>query len=159
MADPTPPAGVPAAECTTSATDQEAVAQLKERLASNPSSFAPAPSAAPSVAPPSVSIEEGAHKYVLIRTAGDRYFVTSRRGASYHRNAAEPLIAALEAAGFSHIEVTGGGRLFLQEDQRRISIFGFSYGFGQADHAISRSVILKDPRYENYEITISNDGY
>ena len=87
------------------------------------------------------------------------YFVTSRRGAHYHRNAAEPLIEQLESAGYYDIEVTGGGRIDLNEDEKAIKIYGFSYSFGQGNHAISREVVLDDPRYKGWDVTISNEGY
>lgn len=111
---------------------------------------------------PSVEIAEGAFKYVLIKAAldgEDQFIVTSKRGAAYHRNAAEPMIAKLEQAGYSDIEVTGGGRILLDEDAKKISIFGFSYGFGPANHAISRQVVMDDARYQDYEVTISDEGY
>ena len=109
-----------------------------------------------------VQIANGKHKYVLIQAENNgktEYFVTSRRGAHYHRNAAEPLIFELESAGYYDIEVTGGGRIDLDEVNRRIAIFGFSYSFGLANHAISREVVLEDPRYKDFEVTISNEGY
>lgn len=87
------------------------------------------------------------------------YFVTSRRGAHYHRNAADPLIFELEAAGYYDIEVTGGGRIDLNEDNKTISIFGYSFSFGQANHAISREVVLDDPRFKDWDVTTSNEGY
>ena len=109
-----------------------------------------------------VQIATGAHKYVLIQAEQNgktEYFVTSKRGAHYHRNAAEPLIYELEEAGYYDIEVTGGGRINLDETYKTISIFGYSYGFGLANHQISSEVILSDPRYKDYKVTWSNEGY
>jgi len=111
---------------------------------------------------PSVEIAEGVHKYVLIRASMDgeeQYVVTSRRGASYHRNAAEPMIAKLEAAGYYDIDVTGGGRIDCNETAKTIHIYGFSYGFGRANHAVAQQTVQSDPRYADYDVTISNDGY
>ena len=73
---------------------------------------------------PSVIIAEGAHKYVLISArpihqkegegeSFDSYFVTSKRGAHYHRNAAEAVIERLEANGYTNINVLGGGRGYI----------------------------------------------
>jgi len=89
----------------------------------------------------------------------EHYFVTSKRGAHYHRDAAEAFIAELEEGGFCDIRVTGGGRIRLDRDKKMISIFGYSYGFGLADHSISRKVVLEDARYKDFNVTISNDGY
>lgn len=144
---------------TTNEEDQLEAARIQERLKANVGSGA---SSSHKQRLTSVSIADGAHKYVQIRASLDgeeQDFVVSRRGASYHRNAAAPFIAKLEQAGYEDIEVRGGGRLLLDEDSKVISIFGFSYGFGQANHAISQRVCQADPRYKDFEIKISNDGY
>eukprot|EP00536_Pseudo-nitzschia_multiseries_P002926 jgi/Psemu1/301681/fgenesh1_kg.41_\ len=86
-------------------------------------------------------------------------FVVSRAHAAYHCNAAEPMVETLEASGYKSISVTGGGRIALNTDKRTVSVYGFSYGFGLADHALSVSVIKSDERYQDYEVTWSNDGY
>jgi phosphohistidine phosphatase len=147
------------AKYTTNEEDQREVAKLKERL-SNKSSASCRHHETSVV--PSVKIDEGRHKYVQIRASIDgleRVFVTSKRGAHYHRNAAEPFIDELERAGYQDVEVTGGGRIDLDAQAKRISIYGYSYGFGLADHGLSKSVIMEDPRYKDYDITTSNDGY
>lgn len=155
---------------TTNAEDQAEASALKARLAerrreesvghqnkSRNQTFQP-------VTP--VRIAPGAHKYVLIsaRVPNDvhgkeQYFVTSKRGASYHRNAAAPFVRDLEEHGYQDIQIVGGGRLLLDEDAKKISIFGFSYSFGQPDHEISKRVVLEDSRYADYDITTSNEGY
>jgi len=149
---------------TTNAEDQREAAKLQERLRQKKKkSKHSIRTAHHQRILPSVEIDEGTHKYVLIRASVDgeeRYIVTSRRGASYHRNAAEPMIAKLEAAGCYHdIEVTGGGRISYEEADKKIHIYGFSYGFGQANHAIAQRTVQEDPRYKDYTVTISNDGY
>jgi len=175
--------GIPPAEFTTNAKDQAEAAKLLARIASSSSSEAAAASGTTtttSTTPtlrgnfspvPSVQIDDGAHKYVLVsavepaqRSEGSagplrRDFVVSRRGAAYHRDAAEPLVDLLEKKGYIDIRVNGGGRIFMDETKRRISIFGYSYGFGQADHARAKEVIEADDRYKDFNITWSNDGY
>jgi phosphohistidine phosphatase len=47
----------------------------------------------------------------------------------------------------------------LDNENKKISIFGFSYGFGRADHSISKNAIESNETYEDYEVTWSNDGY
>ena len=143
---------------TTNAHDQAEAAKLKARLEKGTSSSAAFERV------PSVSIDDGAHKYVLMcaenpSTNQEQFFVISRRGAAYHRNAAEPMVERLESSGYSNINITGGGRLFLDEESKKISIFGFSYSFGQADHTVSRRVVLEDDRYKDYDVTTSNEGY
>jgi hypothetical protein len=111
-----------------------------------------------------VKIDAGANKYVLIKAREphsheDTFFVTSKHGAHYHRNAATPFIHDLQANGYESIEILGGGRISLDEDAKKIEIYGFSYSFGQPDHEISKRVIQSDMRYKNFEITTSNEGY
>lgn len=106
---------------------------------------------------PSVSIDEGANKYVLISGKKDgkkQYLVVSKRGAKYHKDAAEPLINELEVNGYGEIKVLGGGRIYLNHEEKRVSIYGHSYGFGQADHSISKKVV--DTEYIDYNVTWSN---
>jgi phosphohistidine phosphatase len=141
---------------TTNDEDQREVARLKDRLGKSSSTTSRRSLV------PNVKIDEGRHKYVQIRASvngEEQVFVTSRRGAHYHRDAAEPFISALEEAGYHDIDVTGGGRIDLDTKAKRMSIYGYSYGFGLADHELSKSVVLKDPRYKDFDITTSNAGY
>ena len=64
-----------------------------------------------------------------------QHFVVSRRGAQYHRNAAEPMADALERSGYSSISILGGGRIALDNEKKTISIYGYSYGFGLVSSA------------------------
>jgi phosphohistidine phosphatase len=146
---------------TTNAEDQAEAAKLKARLENNK---AISSSRKFENVVSSVSIDEGAHKYVLIsaKEPGSNelcWFVISRRGSAYHRNAAEPMVQVLGVSGYQDITITGGGRIHLDEDNKQISVFGFSYGFGLADHELTRKVILKDERYREFDVTWSNDGY
>jgi phosphohistidine phosphatase len=115
-----------------------------------------------------VSIDEGTHKYVLISamapcTKDERpttqHFVVSRRGAPYHQNVAEGFVQQLEAKGYSNIDIQGGGRILLDSPNAQCHIYGFSYGFGLADHALSKKLIESDSKFHNFNITWSNDGY
>uniref|UniRef100_A0A7S3Q5L9 14 kDa phosphohistidine phosphatase n=1 Tax=Chaetoceros debilis TaxID=122233 RepID=A0A7S3Q5L9_9STRA len=119
---------------------------------------------------PSVQIAPGQHKYVLISATEPypsgtnqrcytQFFVTSKDGAHYHMNAAEPYVELLQERGYRDVNVTGGGRIYFNVEEKSINIFGFSYGFGLADHAISKEVVEKDERYKDYDVTWSNDGY
>lgn len=149
---------VPEASCTTDDFDQQEATKLKDRLANaktRTNKFERVES---------VSIADGAHKYVLIaaREPGSsqvQHFVTSRRGAAYHRNAAEPFVYRLEQSGYEDIAIEGGGRIYLDEGDKKISIFGFSYGFGQADHEMSKRVVLADARFKDFDVTVSDEGY
>jgi phosphohistidine phosphatase len=149
-----------AAAYTTNEEDQREAAKLQARLQEK--RHASSSAGGPGQKLPSVEIASGAHKYVLIRAELDgeeQYIVCSRKGAHYHRNAAEPMIQKLENAGYDGIEVLGGGRILLDENARKISIFGYSYTFGQANHVIAQRVVQQDQRYKDFSVTISNEGY
>ena len=151
---------------TTNAKDQEEAAKLKARLeaAQSASTNNNTNSDRSFVPLPSISIAEGAHKYVLISATEPqsdeiKRFVISSHGAPYHRNVAEPFVERLENKGYQNIKVTGGGRIFRDSDNKKISIFGFSYGFGQAKHEESKAEVENDTRFSDYDVTYSYDGY
>lgn len=166
---------------TTNEEDQRKAAALQERLkdasAKSAAGGSEPSSTSTTVATPmssSVFIDPGRHKYVLISAKYQsrpdlpstdvdawqrQYFVVSQKGASYHRDVAEPFVYKLEDHGYTSIDITGGGRINLDPSAKRIDVYGHSYGFGLADHALSKAVIEKDPRYHDYEVTWSNDGY
>ena len=112
---------------------------------------------------PSVLLDEGAYKYVLIAadtSAGQqRIFVYSKRNASYHRNVAEYLLPQLEGANYTNIRITGGGRILRDDEDKKVHIFGYSYGFGQANHSLAKDIVEQSDNYQGYNVTWSNDGY
>lgn len=160
---------------TTNELDQQEVAALRKRLEETNAATSEATSHNLSPPPdwepvPTVSIDEGRWKYVLISAtepystdgSGECYtsfYVTSKKYAEYHRNAAEPYVNLLQSRGYRDIHVSGGGRIHLDSDERTIHIFGFSYGFGLGDHAAAKRVIERDERYKGFKVTWSNDGY
>ncbi|GFH60862.1 hypothetical protein CTEN210_17338 [Chaetoceros tenuissimus] len=160
---------------TTNELDQQEVAVLRKRLEETNAATSETTSHNLSPPPdwepvPTVSIDEGRWKYVLISAtepystdgSGECYtsfYVTSKKYAEYHRNAAEPYVNLLQSRGYRDIHVSGGGRIHLDSDERTIHIFGFSYGFGLGDHAAAKRVIERDERYKGFKVTWSNDGY
>jgi len=167
---------------TTNEEDQRKASALRQRLKENDSVEGGSASAAGGggqVKPPltpAVHIDPGRHKYVLISARYHKrpdlpsndvdawqrqFFVVSRKGAAYHRNAAEPFVALLEDhGGYQSIDITGGGRIHYDPTTKQIDVYGYSYGFGLADHALSKSIIENDPRFnKDYKVTWSNDGY
>ncbi|KAL3759308.1 hypothetical protein ACHAWU_009176 [Discostella pseudostelligera] len=81
---------------------------------------------------PAVSIDEGAHKYI---------------------------VPQLESHGYRNIRVAGGGRILRNDSEKKIHIFGYSYGFGKADHAVANEVVEQSVNYRGYDVSWSNDGY
>ncbi|KAH0953609.1 hypothetical protein HN011_000101 [Eciton burchellii] len=51
----------------------------------------------------------------------------------------------------------GGGRIEHDPDEKTIKIYGYSQGFGKADHQASAELLKK--KYPDYNVTWSNDGY
>ena len=155
--------------CTTNAHDLDEAAKLQARLLSqnNNTSNDKASSSSSSISIPSVSIDEGAHKYVLITATAppsspqgkQRTFIYSKKGASYHRNVAEFLLPQLESSGYSEIRILGGGRILRDDEEKKVHIFGYSYGFGRADHVVAKEVVEKSGMFEGYAVTWSNQGY
>lgn len=122
---------------TTNEEDQREAARLQARLRDADAETDSARENSDKRQVANVSIDEGTHKYVLISAVradvggGERqHFVVSRRGAAYHRDAAEPFVEELERCGYSRINILGGGRIALNSEKKTISIYGYSYGFG-----------------------------
>ncbi|XP_033229133.1 sex-regulated protein janus-A-like [Belonocnema kinseyi] len=51
----------------------------------------------------------------------------------------------------------GGGRINHDAENKTIKVYGYSQGFGKADHKVSVNLIKK--KYPDYEITWSDEGY
>eukprot|EP00980_Cylindrotheca_fusiformis_P003064 scaffold713_cov131-Cylindrotheca_fusiformis.AAC.22 len=94
--------------------------------------------------PPTVQLSPGKNKYILIKAVDDDddgrvyWFVKSASptecGGPYHANVAQDTLEWIEAAGFTNIQVTGGGRIDYDDEDKRAHVYGFSYGFGKGDH-------------------------
>lgn len=163
---------------TTNPHDQQAAADLQARLAksgdvvdgsnSSNNTYGDGDDEDHNSIPPSVSIDDGAHKYVLITATSPapssssssssssnhaRTFVYSRRNAKYHVNVAEEIVPQLENHGYRNIRVAGGGRILRNDTEKKIHIFGYSYGFGKADHAVAKEAVEKSVHYRGYEVT------
>ena len=54
-------------------------------------------------------------------------------------------------------ECVGGGRILHKPDEKTIRVYGFSQGFGQADHSKTCELLRK--HYSDYKVDWSNEGY
>lgn len=54
-------------------------------------------------------------------------------------------------------ECLGGGRISHDSDFKRIKIYGYSQGYGKADHEVTAKIIKEF--YPKYTISISDEGY
>ena len=148
------------AEFTTNAHDLREAANLQARLSAHQATSSSTANTSKNSddAIPTVSLDEGAYKYVLITantpsSKESRTFIYSKRNAHYHRNVAEFLLPQLESAGYTNICIKGGGRILRDDEDKKIHIFGYSYGFGQADHAVAKSVVDQCVNYKEYTVT------
>ena len=51
----------------------------------------------------------------------------------------------------------GGGRIEVNEAERTLLIYGYSQGFGRADHAVTKIII--EESMPDYTVTWNNEGY
>ena len=51
----------------------------------------------------------------------------------------------------------GGGRIIHNPNEKYLKVYGYSMGFGRADH--TKTVEVLTQRYPDYKIEWSNDGY
>ena len=51
----------------------------------------------------------------------------------------------------------GGGRIIHNPNEKYLKVYGYSMGFGKADH--TKTVEVLKQRYPDYKIEWSNDGY
>ncbi|KAM5330567.1 14 kDa phosphohistidine phosphatase isoform 2-T2 [Glossophaga mutica] len=54
-------------------------------------------------------------------------------------------------------ECLGGGRISHQSQDKKIHVYGYSMGFGRAQHSVSTEKIKA--KYPDYEVTWADDGY
>ncbi|CAG5135159.1 unnamed protein product [Candidula unifasciata] len=112
---------------------------------------------------PDVEIDKsGKFKYILIKVHDpdvDREFKHIVRGtskANYHADIYNNVAGMIEEKGLD-CEVLGGGRIDHEPAKKSIKIYGYSQQFGQADHTITQSLLLR--KYKDYDqITWSNEG-
>ena len=74
----------------------------------------------------------------------------------YHGDIYDRIAPKIEKLG-PKCECVGGGRIFHDAEKKTIEIYGYSQGFGLADHAESARILEK--KYPDYKVTWSNEGY
>ncbi|XP_023291808.2 sex-regulated protein janus-A-like [Lucilia cuprina] len=114
---------------------------------------------------PSVDIEEGIFKYVLIKVYGkesadgtepSKLIVRGYGDCEWHSDIYERASTSCQGLGLD-TECLGGGRIDHNPEAKRIKVYGYSQGYGKADHSESKKILLT--KYKDYEIEISDDGY
>lgn len=118
---------------------------------------------------PDVDIDpEGTFKYVLIRVRHDgkeKYIVRGYEDCGYHADVFARTKASLAGIGVTideYKDCPGGGRIRHEPDTDggTILVYGYSVGFGRADHRIAVDILRKEfSSYRPENISFSNDGY
>lgn len=77
--------------------------------------------------------------------------------AEYHGDIYDTVTPGIESKKLD-CECVGGGRIRHEPDKKSILVYGYSQGYGKADHSITVELLKK--KYPDYaSITFSNDGY
>ncbi|XP_076454616.1 14 kDa phosphohistidine phosphatase-like [Babylonia areolata] len=104
----------------------------------------------------------GRFKYILIKVYDKdvdedyKYIVRGTVKAPYHADIYDMVVDGIESRGLD-CEVLGGGRIEHNPSAKQIQIYGYSVGYGKADHAITQAVL--ENHFPGYTITWSDEGY
>ncbi|KAJ8866549.1 hypothetical protein PR048_032408 [Dryococelus australis] len=102
---------------------------------------------------------EGTFKYVLIKvhdSEESKLIVRGWKWAEYHADIYDRTSSQLQKLGLD-TEVLGGGRIQHNPSSKQLKVYGYSVGFGKADHEQSCSILKK--HFPSYSITSSDEGY
>ncbi|XP_030371063.1 sex-regulated protein janus-A-like [Scaptodrosophila lebanonensis] len=116
------------------------------------------------LAVPLVDIDEqGVFKYVLIKLSAKRSseeasktIVRGYADCKWHADIFKRTQESLKETGLD-ICCLGGGRIQHRPDKKYIKVYGYSQGYGKADHSETKKII--QTQYGDYEIEISDEGY
>ncbi|XP_076810998.1 14 kDa phosphohistidine phosphatase-like [Clavelina lepadiformis] len=108
---------------------------------------------------PEVVIDFGTFKYIQIKVSAggkEKIVVRGLESAEYHADILDSCAPQIRSLGFQ-AEAIGGGRIKHDPAKKRLDVYGYSMGFGRADHRITVKKLEK--AYPDYSITWSNEGY
>ncbi|XP_015764829.1 PREDICTED: 14 kDa phosphohistidine phosphatase-like [Acropora digitifera] len=107
--------------------------------------------------------ENGRFKYILIKVIDDtqgnvyKYIVRGFAWATYHADIYDRIEEEMKRMGLKS-DCVGGGRIEHDKSESKILVYGYSMGYGRADHSITVEKLKKT--YPDYtSITFSNEGY
>jgi len=123
--------------------------------------------ASESISVPAVDIDDGTFKYVLIELQGapantdtsDKcmYLVRGNARGAYHADIFEEFEEGFYKTSKLRAKCVGGGRIKHTPSKKHIVVYGYSQGFGRADHSITCKVLKT--KYPDYTIEWNNEGY
>ncbi|XP_050293454.1 14 kDa phosphohistidine phosphatase-like [Anthonomus grandis grandis] len=113
----------------------------------------------------------GTFKYILIKVScpndqgkfEDKLIVRGYAECGYHADINDKVTEELQAlkAGSTikdwRSKVLGGGRIKHDPDGKTLNVYGYSQGYGKADHQLSVDILKT--QFPNYNITWSDEGY
>lgn len=112
---------------------------------------------------PDVDIDpKGKFKYILIEvtdpeTKEKKHIVRGYKDCPYHVDILEKVEQDILKVK-CRANCVGGGRILHKPEVKAIFIFGYSQGFGRADHTITQKLVQS--KYPDYtDVTWSNEGY
>lgn len=105
---------------------------------------------------------EGKFKYILIKVTDpdvkeEKFIVRGYKSCSYH----DDILSLVEPSIRKHgctATCVGGGRIRHDPKVKSLFIYGYSQGYGRADHTISQK-LLKEKFPDYHDISWSNEGY
>jgi len=111
-----------------------------------------------------VDIDSGRFKYVLLEltssadASAKKVVVRGHTFASYHDDIVQHWVEELKVVGTGvKVECIGGGRIQRDDSKNSIEVFGYSQGYGKADHSVTAELLKA--KFPGYVITWSDEGY
>ncbi|KAL1490954.1 hypothetical protein ABEB36_011622 [Hypothenemus hampei] len=115
--------------------------------------------------------DRGTFKYILIKVSSpkadgqfeDQLIVRGYAECPYHADINDKVTEELQKLKKSKAitdwrsKVLGGGRIKHDPSSKSINVYGYSQGYGKADH--QESVAILKSQYPDYNITWSDEGY
>lgn len=111
---------------------------------------------------PNVDIDDhGRFKYILITMSegksASKEIVRGYARAQWHADIFDEVNEQIKKHSDLKADCTGGGRIEHDPDKKTIKVYGYSQGFGKADHRVTVELLKK--KYPDYDITCSDEGY
>ncbi|XP_017953686.1 sex-regulated protein janus-A [Drosophila navojoa] len=108
--------------------------------------------------------KKGIFKYVLIKIYGnedcaetsEKLVVRGYSDCQFHSDIYERMMEICKKNGLDS-ECLGGGRIEHDPEKKYMKVYGFSQGFGKADHVESKRIL--QTKYKDYEIETTDEGY
>ncbi len=102
---------------------------------------------------PEVAIDhEGVFKYILI-SVDRRVLVRGHAWATYHDDLLQHYRPSLPGA----VGCLGGGRIAIDADLKQARVYGYSVGYGRANHAVTAAALAR--AFPGFRITHDDEGY